>query len=173
VLRVFTDYPHAGYWALQSSFVFLLMHSLRWNDLEDRSVNAVRILIGLAWVTQSFIWAYFTTGQFWLTCIPGALVLIVYWIVQRQRGNWGHLNIAIAAGLVTLSGPVSAAINNVQTIPAGLLAIIGSFLLFGFGTAAALTKNYWHKPELATAESRLPSGTETNVDSLKSDGQSS
>ena len=27
--------------------------------------------------------------------------------------------------------------------PAGLLAVLGSFLLFGLGTLAALTKHYW------------------------------
>ncbi|HEY4416052.1 MAG TPA: hypothetical protein VGO57_10195 [Verrucomicrobiae bacterium] len=152
VARLINHHP-AGYWAFQSSFVFLLVHSLRWDDTKDRSANAVRILIGFVWILQSFAWAHSAAGQFWLTCIPGTVVLIIYLVVQRRRGDWQHLNVAIAATIVIFSGPAIAAVNSVQTMPTGLLAVIGSFLLFGFGTAAALTKNHWHKPDPATAGS--------------------
>jgi len=42
-------------------------------------------------------------------------------------------------------------------MPAGILAVIGSFLLFGFGTAAALTRHVWHKHY--SALDAQPSGT--------------
>jgi hypothetical protein len=37
--------------------------------------------------------------------------------------------------------------DSLRAMSVGLLAFIGSFLLFGLGTAAALTRPYWHKSE--------------------------
>src|SRR6185369_2423110 len=108
---------------------------------------------GLLWVLQSFVWMNSDAGKFWMPCIPGVLVLGIYLAAQMLRGKWNHFSIPVAATLVILSGPGSAAADSVRTMPAGILAVIGSFLLFGFGTAAALTRHVWHKQE-ATVEAQ-------------------
>ena len=77
--------------------------------------------------------------------IPGAVVLGVYCGCQFYRGRWNQFVVPAAALLVILSGPGSVAANDVRATPVGLMAVIGSFILFGMGTVAALTRRYWHK----------------------------
>jgi hypothetical protein len=49
---------------------------------------------------------------------------------------------------------------------AGILAVGSSFLLFGFGTAAALTKHLWHKHEPAAD---VKAQKATNMNDRKAD----
>jgi hypothetical protein len=59
--------------------------------------------------------------------------------------------IALATLIVMLAGPLECGVEKTQSAPAGLLAIVGSFLLFGLGTAAALTRHHWHGGETQPA----------------------
>jgi hypothetical protein len=160
VMAVFGNHDGAIHWALQSGLGFLLLHSLRWNDEEHQGAGTVRVVAGLLWVTESFVWMYSGEGKFWMPCIPGAIVLATYSAVQVIRGTWSQFVVPVAASLVTLSGPGIAAADGVRVLPIGLLAVIGSFLLFACGTIAALTKHLWHKnghhiseaPEITTTE---------------------
>jgi hypothetical protein len=50
-----------------------------------------------------------------------------------------------AASILTVpSGPGNYLITRLHSAPTGLLAVIGSFVLFALGTTAALTKDRWH-----------------------------
>ena len=147
VASLFGNHANAIYWTFQSSLVFLLLHSLRWNDAEHAGANTVRTVVGLVWVLQSLVWMNTDAGKFWMPCIPGLMVLGTYLAAQKLRGKWSHFSIPVAATLVILSGPGNAAADGLRTMPAGILAVIASFLLFGFGTAAALTRHVWHKHE--------------------------
>jgi len=140
---------HAGaiHWAMQGGFVFLLLHSLRWNDAENPGASTARMLAGLAWVIQSFVWVNSDAGRFWMPFIPGVVVLGIYFACQIRRGHWDKFAVPAAATLVILSGPGNIIMDGVRSMPVGLLAVIGSFLLLGFGTAAALTRHHWHKSE--------------------------
>ena len=157
VASLFNHHAGAGYWAFQGGLIFMLLHSLRWNDAEHQGANTVRTVAGLVWVLQSFVWVNSDAGKFWMPCIPGVMVLGIYLAAQMLRGKWNHFAVPAAATLVILSGPGSATADSVRTMPAGILAVIGSFLLFGFGTAAALTRHVWHKQE--SALDVQPSGT--------------
>jgi len=42
------------------------------------------------------------------------------------------------------------AIDRLRSMPAGLLAVIASFLFLGLGTVAALTREFWHHHESKT-----------------------
>ena len=152
---------HAGaiYWAFQSGLVFLLLHSLRWNDTEHQGANTVRVMVGLVWVMQSLVWMNSDAGKFWMPFIPGALVLGTYSAVQIWRGRWSQFSVPAAAALVILSGPACGTAEGVRTMPSGLLAVIGSFLLFGLGTAAALTRYHWHKAEADLAGKPTATGS--------------
>jgi len=145
VTSLFSNHAGAGYWAFQSGLVFLLLHSLRWNDAEHQGANIVRMVAGLVWVMQSLVWMHSDAGQFWMPFIPGALVLGIYSVVQIGRGRWSLFSVPAAAALVMLSGPACGTAEGVRTMPPGLLAVMGSFLLFGLGTAAALTRHYWQR----------------------------
>jgi len=159
VMSLFGSHAGAGYWAFQGGLVFLLLHSLRWNDAEHPGASTVRVVAGLVWVAQSLVWMHSDAGKFWMPFIPGALVLGVYSAVQIGRGRWSLFSVPAAAALVMFSGPACAAAEGVRTMPSGLLAVLGSFLLFGFGTAAALTRHHWQRSETDLAAN--PSKTTT------------
>jgi hypothetical protein len=132
------------HWAVQSGFVFLLLHSLRWNDIEQTGGTMLRILASALWVVHAVIWTH-TTGRPWMPCVVAAAVLAMYLAARIVRGHWAARVIPLAALLVILAGPAEIGGNKLETFPTGLLAVIGSFLLFGMGTVAALTRHRWHK----------------------------
>lgn len=147
---VFGGHPNVLNWALQGGFVFLLLHSLRWNDAEHAGAAAARNLIGIVWAIQSVAWMNCEGARFWMPIIPGALVLAIYFVLSPCRGLWRMLAIPASALAVILSGPCSVAIDRLRSMPAGLLAVMASFLFLGLGTVAALTREFWRHPEHKT-----------------------
>ena len=149
---------HAGavHWALQGGFIFLLLHSLRWQDNVNPGASATRILTGLAWILQSWIWLNSGEGKFWMPLIPGGFVLAICFIGPFYRLQWEKIAVPVAAILVMLASPGSVAVTGVRAASIGLLAIVGSFLLFGLGTLAALTRLHWHKHEFETPPPATP-----------------
>jgi hypothetical protein len=137
----------ALHWAVQVGFVFLLLHSLRWGDIEHAGAAMLRILASALWVVHAVIWTH-TTGQPWMPCLLAATVLAIYLVARVLRGHWTARVIPLAASLVILSGPAEMGGNKLETFPTGPLAVIASFLLFGMGTVAALTRHRWHKGDL-------------------------
>jgi hypothetical protein len=144
---LFRDHAGAEHWALQGSLVFLLLHSLRWHDSEHRDANKVRVLAGVAWAAESLVWLNSDTGRYWMPFIPGAIVLAIYFLCFPCRGIWRLFAVPSAATLVILSGPCNAVAEGLCAAPAGLLAVVASFLFLGFGTVAALTRHLWHEPD--------------------------
>jgi hypothetical protein len=145
ILGLIGDEPNDIYWAVQAGLVFLLLHSLRWNDAAETGASKVRVLLAAAWVLESFLWMQSGVGRFWMPFIPGAFVLVVYAVSLPGRGIWRHWVVPAAAAAVVLSGPCSALVDGVRSAPAGLLAVAGSFLFLLLGTVAALTRDVWHK----------------------------
>jgi hypothetical protein len=147
IMSVFGHDRGAGAWALQGGFSFLLLHSLRWKEAECPEGGAVRKLVALAWIIQSFIWMNSDTGRFWMPLIPGALVFATYCAYMPCRGIWRVFVVPVAALLVMVSGPCCMVVDGVRATPPGLLAVAASFIFLGFGTVAALTRHLWHKHE--------------------------
>jgi hypothetical protein len=137
-------------WALQGGFVFFLLHSLRWNDAEHAGAGAGRNFIGIVWAVQSFVWMNCEGARFWTPFIPGVLVLALYCVFLPCRGVWRWFAVPASALAVILSGPCCVAIDRLRSMPAGLLAVIASFLFLGLGTVAALTREFWHNYESKT-----------------------
>lgn len=160
ILAVFQQSAGAAHWAMQGALVFLLLHSLRWNDAANPGATLTRQLAGLAWGMASFVWANSEVGRFWMPLIPGALVLGVYYAALIRRGKWRLFVVPAAALLVLVSGPVSFGLHALCLAPLGLLAVIASFMLLGFGTVAALTRDLWHRhePHVKTAPAQPRSG---------------
>jgi hypothetical protein len=134
--------PHALHWAAQVGLVFLLLHSLRWDDSNEQGTVAVRWLAALVWVGHSVFWSHFDGGG-WSVCALAIPVLGVSLVVRWLRGQWIQAAVPLAASVVLLSAPGHAAATHLQSAPAGLLAVVGSFALFGLGTLGALTKHRW------------------------------
>ncbi len=131
--------------AFQGTFVFLLLHSLRWSDKENPDAGKVRMLISFAWAITSCVWVNTDAGRFWMPLIPGAVVLATYCLCLPCRGIWRLFVVPTAALVVMSSGPCSAMTSGVFSMPVGLLAVSASFLFLGIGTIAALTRHLWHK----------------------------
>ena len=134
--------PNALLWAAQVGLVFLLLHSLRWDDSKEQGTAAVRWLAALVWVGHSVFWSHFDGGG-WSVCALAIPVLGVCLFVRWLRGQWIQAAVPLAALVVLLSAPGHAAATHLQSAPAGLLAVVGSFALFGLGTLGALTKHRW------------------------------
>jgi hypothetical protein len=135
---------NALHWAVQIGFVFLLLHSLRWSDIEHTGATILRVVASSLWIIHAVIWTH-TTGRPWMPCVLAAIAVAIYLVARVIRGHWSSRVIPLAASLVVLAGPAELGGNKLETFPTGLLAVIGSFLLFAMGTVAALTRHRWHK----------------------------
>jgi hypothetical protein len=134
--------PDAPYWAVDIGLTFFLLHSLRWNDTTEAGAKAVRWMTALAWLGHSILWMQMrdASGK---ACLVAVIVLACFFAYRLLQGRWGHIVIAAAAGLVLLASPVRYGAGQLNAAPAGVLALMGSFLLFGLGTLAAITKGHW------------------------------
>ena len=134
------------HWAAQIGIIFLLLHSLRWRDIEHTGATTLRILASALWIGHAVLWTH-TTGRPWMPCLLAAIVLVAYSVVQIARGHWSARVIPLAALLVMTAGPVELGGNKLETFPTGVLAVIGSFFLFAVGTVAALMRHRWHRSD--------------------------
>jgi hypothetical protein len=144
----FAENPAYGaHLGMQLGLVFLLLHSLRWEDREHDGAGAVRISAAVGWLLHSGFLVH-TGFPEALRLVDGAggLMLAVCVISDFLRRNWRPLAPAVAAVLVLLLQPADFTAGKLHSTPAGLLAVLGSFLLFGLGTLAALTRSKWHGP---------------------------
>jgi hypothetical protein len=146
----------AFHWAFECGVAFLLLHSLRWVDAEHDGATAVRIAAGLAWVGHAFLWSH-VGAPAWTGFAVAAPVLGGYLAARGFGGKWGPIVIPLAAVLTMLAAPGHFTVGKLQVAPTGLLAVASSFILFGCGTLAALTKHRWHQVEGGMKKSLLPS----------------
>lgn len=133
----------AVHWALQCGMAFLLLHSLRWEDEKHPGAGFLRAVTALVWVICSFAWMRFN-GQWWMPGIFGFVVLGGWLVACYFRGRWEGFLLPVAAAMVLASGPGDVSIEQARSLPGGLLAVIGSLVLFAVGTVLALTKDRWH-----------------------------
>jgi hypothetical protein len=136
------QHPQALHWATQTGLAFLLLHSLRWSDPLEAGAALLRWLAGVAWVAHSLIWTHlFDAG--WMPCAVAVPVLGVFLASRWLQGQWGSVVVPIASLLVMLSPPSHSAVVQIKSAPAGLLAVLTSFVLFGLGTFVAVSKHHW------------------------------
>lgn len=145
VASLLQHHANAVHWALQSGFTFMLVHSLRWNDAKHPGARLVRALTAVVWVAESFFWMNSAAAKFWMPWLSSATVLAGYFATRAFLRPGGHLVVPATSILVMLSGPANAMADGMLSLPVGLLAVSGSFLLFGIGTLAALTRHLWQK----------------------------
>ena len=152
------DNPNALHWATQAAVIFLLLHSLRWVDIEHQGAGFARVAVALVWVAHAWIWVSLSKVG-WTIAALALPVLCGYLAARWFRGSWGPWVIPSAAGLVLLTGPSNFAVGQATSIPVGLMAVIGSFLLFGVGTLVAITRHRWGQFKVPKSrELNQPSG---------------
>ena len=134
------------HWGVRTAMAFLLLHSLRWVDSQHAGASTLCIIAGLVWAVEAFVWPQ-TGGAAWMTFAVAGPVLAFYLLSRWLTGHWGSLVVPAAAVLAMLSGPTGSTTGSLYSVPAGLMAVIGSSLLFGLGTLAALTKHRWNRTD--------------------------
>jgi hypothetical protein len=137
-----SGHADAVHWASQAGLVLFLLHSLRWRDGEHQGAGLVRVIMAAAWVAHSFVWVCSGTAFLNPVTVAG-IVLAICGCRRWFRLTWSPVAVPIAGLLVALCSPANFAVVKLQATPVGIVAIAGSFLLFGLGTIAALTKRRW------------------------------
>lgn len=127
--------------ALHLGLSFLVLHSLRWDERISKGVVGLRIGTAVSWMTHAFVWTRVDVGAAVLVISSAAvLILFLYGLLGVVTGQWGARVVPAGAALSFLAAPANSFFD---TSPAGLQAMLGSFVLFGLGTLAALTKHRW------------------------------
>jgi hypothetical protein len=135
--------PHL---ALHVGLAALVLHSLRWEAGEiSKGVVGLRIGTAVSWMTHAFVWTCVDVrAAGWVVTSAAVLVLSIYILLGVVTGQWGARVVPAGAALTFLAAPANFFLEWLRTSPAGLVAVLGSFALFGLGTLVALTKHRWH-----------------------------
>jgi len=131
--------------AVQFAMAFLLLHSLRWSDEEHQTKNALKLGTAIIWVFHAVLMVHSGLDHT-LPIVYGTsgALLAISICAKVFRGTWKPIIVPIAALQVLLVHPLDVAADRLHSTPAGLIALIGSFLLFGVGTVLALTRSRWN-----------------------------
>jgi hypothetical protein len=130
--------------AVQTGAAFLLVHSFRWDRPEDRGAAQLRTLTVLIWTADSIVWTWSDASAFRIVAATSMTVLGAAALSRWITSSWGARLVPAGALFSLLAGPAHYLIDKAKSSPTGLIAVIGSFLLFGLGTVAALTRNSWN-----------------------------
>jgi hypothetical protein len=132
----------AGFHSIaQLSFVFLLLHGLRWSDTEHSGTPALRWLSALLWVIDACVWTSELRWQGILFVSFAALFVLAAWLLawwlRRERGS---LALPAAATVVLCSGPGNWLVRHGSD---GVIALLTSLALFAVGVVVAWTRHRW------------------------------
>lgn len=125
----------AHHYAVQFACAFLLIHSLFWSGPREKGSGFSLIVATTVWAIDSLLLS--GTGSLLVLVLPfisaGSLLVLALW-----RRN--SILPILCAAVVILITPTAQGISLTQKAPIGALALAGSFLLFGIGTAFATWK---------------------------------
>lgn len=121
---------------MQAGLAWMLIHSLGWRQ---DAARGLRVAVGVGWVVHAMLCAEPASWEVGATMSTIALmVLVAWWVVARQRQERRLVFIPLAALLTFVCAPSHWLIAH---SPAGLLALIASFLLFGVGAQIAFRRH--------------------------------
>jgi len=141
---------HAG---AQIGLVFLLLHSSSWVDCKRTGI--LRTITGVAWMIHSLLFTFASPSEAGKIVSAGAVLVFAYYAgVRLVTGLWAARIFPASAAVSLLAGTVNYLLCKLIATPFGLLAILGSFLLFGVGTLVALTKPRWHRSPATSSPPR-------------------
>jgi hypothetical protein len=131
---------HGPQLAFNLALAWLLLHGLCWDDKSEPHTSTLRALAIFGWTLQSWFWIYHGTGA---AGVPWTVlaVLIVYCVMRFYGGTEARILIPLAAAFSIAPIPLHSAAMGVKETPAGLVALVSSFILFGLGTAFAIWRS--------------------------------
>jgi hypothetical protein len=138
--------------AIQFAFVFVLTHSLLWEDAKHPGASHARTFAGICWLVHTLYISFSSTPEIVAMIYGcGAFVLFASIFARVFLGVWKPVILPLAASLVLLCQPGEFVADRLRSTSAGVLAVAGSLALFGLGTLAALTKHRWNRPQAEAA----------------------
>jgi hypothetical protein len=141
---------------VQAGLLFLLLHSLLWNDAAHHGARGARIFGCILWLGHSLLLVLSQRPYAGATLfIDAGLVLAACAVFKIVTGKLPPVVLTATALIVLLMHPGGAVAVKAQYAPAGPAVILGSFLLFAVGTVLALTKSRWH-PQRGVALASAP-----------------
>jgi hypothetical protein len=143
---------YAVCFALQLTMAFPLLHSLFWDDEAHSGAQVLRVFICAAWLLHGLFLIH-TEWEFALPLVygTGGVLLLGCLLKKLVSGGWKPVAVPVTATLALLLQAGDFLAVRLQSAPAGILAVAGSFLLFALGTLAALTKSKWNHPSMPPA----------------------
>ncbi len=145
---------------LHAGILFLLLHSLVWDDEADPTVGPVRVFACILWIAHSFFLLLWQYPHATLLVPAGALSVLGSCVALRlMHGNWRYPAAPISAIIALFLRPALLVATGMSAIPTGLLVMAASFLLFAFGTIAALNRHRWRHPEIQLPAEHAPTIT--------------
>lgn len=129
-------------WQAQAAFVVLLLHSLGWARYPEAELQLLRGATAVGWVLVSAGF-HLAGAAGWTLSLPGLGVAVVALAIRWWTRSAPVAVVLGAAALVSAMAPVAGACRLVASAPGGLLAMVGSLVLFAAGTALAFTRNLW------------------------------
>jgi hypothetical protein len=139
--------PEFSHYAVQLALVSLLAHSLRWDDQSHKGAAMLRFLAATLWVFVSCSWLFNADHPERLLVDSAAVVLLAVYLFQAIIfRRWRHRILPIIASLILLSEPGAFVERWLNGETPGMLAVVGSFLLFVLGSIAAFSKPKWWRP---------------------------
>jgi len=122
---------------VQTSAVFLMLHSIRWVSKEPIAESLLRIIAAGIWLLDAALWTSNLRGDsFPFSTIAAAVVFTVWWFCRDRASRI----LVIASLLVVCCAPAHWLSRNAS---AGALALLGSLALFAAGMIVAWTRHRW------------------------------
>lgn len=130
--------------AFQGGLVFLLLHSMRWEDDADPARKGLRNITAVLWVIHSVVWTRMEGDGVVILPIALASLLLLAWTVAVALMGWRVSRaIPLAAGLVLVSQPIQFVAELALKCSLGALSLVGSLVLFAAGTLLAVKREKW------------------------------
>jgi hypothetical protein len=139
--------PSFGHYAVQVALVSLLAHSLRWDEQVHKGATILCFVASMLWSLVSCSWLFDSIHpERLLVDLAAGTLLAIYLLQAIQVRRLKRLIVPISAASVLLSEPAMIVGRWLNCDTPGMLAVIGSFLLFALGSIAAFSKPKWWRP---------------------------
>jgi hypothetical protein len=129
---------------MEIGFSVMVLHSLRWDDRLDKHSKAARIVITAMWLINSVALACSDyPHSYWAVFVSGVVVFIGALSARWVAGYWAHRFVGFAALTAMAIPAVLRSADMVDKVPAGLVVLLASFVLFAGGIMTALLRSRW------------------------------
>ena len=145
-----------GYYAAQAGVIYVLLHSLKWRM--EEGVETARWVAGAIWAVHSVAWMAEDYKPAAINAALCGIFVVGACLIMRKLTNTPQPRVVGYAGIIQIILPLAfGALRLLKEAPPAIVVLLGSFILFGIGTAVALTKHRWYETKQIS-----PATVETN-----------